>query len=341
MVTLASGAVMERPTCAEAVRSGAPFWQAFGLEFPFIAGGMANISTAEFAASVSNAGGIGVIASGGMRADELRRQIRRAKELTERPFGVNLMLMHRQIDEMARIVAEERVPFITTGAGSPRPWIGMWKEAGSLVYPVIPSVALAKRLVQAGADGLIAEGGESGGHVGELTTMALLPQVVDAVDVPVVAAGGIADGRQALAAFALGACGVQMGTRLLASVECPVHEAYKRAILAARDTSTVVYGRIAGAPIRALKNPMAREYVRREQQGATRDELEELALGALRRAAWEGDVAQGSVMCGQVAGAIEEILPVKAIFERLRAEMGGALAQLAPRVDAAFGADAR
>ena len=218
---------------------------------------------------------------------------------------------------MARIVAEENIPVVTTGAGNPSEYVAMWKAAGCKVFPVIPAVALAKRLADRGVDGVIAEGTESGGHVGEMTTMALVPQVIDAVSVPVVAAGGIADGRQAAAAFALGACGIQVGTCLLASVECPIHDNYKQAILKAKDTDTVVTGRSIGGPVRILKNKMAREYLALEKRGATLEELEQLTLGGLRRAVLEGDVETGSVMSGQVAGMLHEIRPVAEIFREL------------------------
>jgi len=288
-----------------------------GIEFPFIQGGMANIATGAFAAAVSNAGALGLIAAGGMHADDLREQIRLCRTLTDRPFGVNLMLMHREVDRMAEIVVQEQVGFITTGAGSPARWIDSWKQAGALVYPVVSSVALAQRLVGVGADGIIAEGGESGGHVGESTTMTLVPQVVDAVDVPVVAAGGIACGRQYLAARALGAIGAQVGTCLLVSEECPINDNYKQAVLKARDTGTVVFGRIAGTPVRALKNRMAREYVKQEKRGAGKGELEAMTLGALRLAVHEGDMQRGSFMAGQVAGQLQEVRPLRDIFRDL------------------------
>ncbi len=288
-----------------------------GTEFPIIQGGMANIATAEFAAACSNAGAMGLIGCGGMNTDQLREQIRKCKTLTDKPFGVNLMLMNPCVDEMAEMVVEEGVRFITTGAGNPSKYMGKWKSAGIKVYPVVAAVALAKLLERGGADGLIAEGGESGGHVGETTTMALVPQVVDAVSIPVVAAGGIADGRQLAAAYALGACGAQVGTCLLASVECPIHENYKKAVLKARDRDTTVTGRRAGAPVRILKNKMAREYLKLEYEGATLEELEHLTLGGLRRAVFDGDMETGSVMCGQVAGMLHEIKPVRQIFEEL------------------------
>ena len=289
-----------------------------GTEFPIIQGGMANIATGEFAAACSNAGALGVIATGGMlEADLLREQIHICKRLTDKPFGVNLMLMNPCADEMAQIIVEEGVRVVTTGAGSPGKYIPMWKEAGIKVLPVVAAAVLARRLVSQGADAIIAEGTESGGHVGEMTTMALVPQVIDAVDVPVIAAGGIADGRQAAAAFALGACGIQVGTCLLTSRECPIHDNYKQALLKAKDSDTTVTGRSIGGPVRVLKNKMAREYLALEKHGATLEELERVTLGGLRRAVFEGDTEHGSVMAGQVAGMLHEIKPVRQIFEEL------------------------
>ncbi|HJH61976.1 MAG TPA: nitronate monooxygenase [Firmicutes bacterium] len=288
-----------------------------GTEFPIIQGGMANIATGAFAAAVSNAGAMGVVASGGMDAEALRREIRAAQAATDKPFGVNLMLMNPHIDELAQLVAEEGVSLVTTGAGNPGKYIPAWKEAGIKVFPVVPAPVLAKRLERYGVDGFIAEGTESGGHVGEMATMALIPQVVDAVDVPVVAAGGIADGRQMVAAFALGACGVQVGTCLLASVECPVHENYKQAVIKAKATDTVVTGRSTGAPVRVLKNKMAQAYLQMEKNSPPREELEKLTLGSLRRAVVDGDVDNGSFMAGQVAGMVQEIRPLREIFQSL------------------------
>ena len=289
-----------------------------GIEFPIIQGGMANIATGEFAAACSNAGALGVIATGHMReAEMLREQIRICRERTDKPFGVNLMLMNPCAGDMANIIIEEGVKVVTTGAGSPGQYIPTWKNAGVTVIPVVAASILAKRLVQAGADAIIAEGMESGGHVGEMTTMALVPQVIDAVDVPVIAAGGIADGRQVAAAFALGACGIQVGTCLLASVECPIHDNYKQAILKAKDSDTTVTGRSIGGPVRVLKNRMAREYLALEKRGATLEELEHITLGGLRRAVFDGDMERGSVMSGQVAGMLHEIKPLRQIFEEL------------------------
>ena len=288
-----------------------------GIKYPFIQGGMANIATGEFAAAVSNAGGLGLIGAGGMSAENLRENIRKCKALTEKPFGVNIMLMHPQAEEMAQIVIEEGVKIVTTGAGNPGKYIPAWKEAGIFVMPVVASSLLAQRMERAGADAVIAEGTESGGHVGEMTTMALVPQVVDAVNIPVIAAGGIADGRQLAAAFALGAVGVQVGTCLLTSEECPIHTAYKEAVLNAGDNATIVTGRIAGTPVRILKNAMAREYVKNEKAGMDKMELEKFTLGSLKRAVFEGDTKTGSLMAGQVCAQLKEVKPVAEILEGL------------------------
>ena len=288
-----------------------------GTKYPIIQGGMANIATGEFAAACSNAGALGIIGAGGMNADTLRQNIRRCRELTDKPFGVNIMLMHPQADEFAQIVVEEKVAVVTTGAGNPGKYVSMWKAAGIKVIPVVAAAVLARHLEPLGIDAVIAEGTESGGHVGEMTTMALVPQVIDTVDVPVIAAGGIADGRQAAAAFALGACGIQVGTCLLTSLECPIHENYKLALLKAKDSDTTVTGRSIGGPVRVLKNKMAREYLALEKRGATLEELEHVTLGGLRRAVFEGDMERGSVMAGQVAGMLHEIKPLRQIFEEL------------------------
>ncbi len=288
-----------------------------GTKYPIIQGGMANIATGTFAAACSNAGALGMIATGAWDADRVRKEIRQARELTDKPFGVNLMLMSPSVDDIAQIVLEEGVQVVTTGAGNPGKYIPAWKEAGVKVIPVVAAAVLAKRLERYDIDAVIAEGTESGGHVGEMTTMALVPQVIDAVKVPVVAAGGIADGRQMAAAMALGACGVQVGTCLLASEECPVHENYKQAVLKAKDSDTVVTGRSIGGPVRVLKNKMSREYLALEKRNATLEELETVTMGGLRRAVLEGDVERGSVMMGQVAGLLHEIRPVEAIIEDL------------------------
>ena len=288
-----------------------------GIEYPIIQGGMAWVATAELAAAVSNGGGLGLIAAGGAPADVVRAQIRKCRELTDKPFGVNLMLMNPDVDAIAELLYEEKVQVITTGAGNPGKYMAKWKENGSIVIPVVASVALAKKMVQLGADAIIAEGGESGGHVGDMTTMTLLPQVLAAVDVPVIAAGGIANGNQMAAAYVLGASGVQIGTCLLVSEECPIHENYKNALIKAKDNGTTVTGRSQGAPVRILKNSMAREYLKLEQAGADKMELEKITLGGLRRAVVDGDVVTGSVMAGQVCGQLKEVRPVADILEEL------------------------
>ena len=288
-----------------------------GTEFPLIQGGMANIATGEFAAAVSNAGALGLIGAGGMNADTLRENIRRCKELTDKPFGVNIMLMNPAAPEMAKVVVEEGVKVVTTGAGVPSAYVPAWKEAGIKVFPVVAATALVRRLAPLGVDGFIAEGTESGGHVGELTTMALVPQVKAMTDLPVIAAGGIASGRQLAAAFALGACGAQIGTCLLVSQECPIHENYKQALLKAKDSDTTVTGRSVGAPVRILKNQMAREYLAKEREGADKMELEKYTVGSLRRAVFDGDTKTGSLMAGQVAGMLHEIRPLRDILEEL------------------------
>ena len=306
--------------------------EVLGIKYPFIQGGMANIATGEFAAAVSNAGGLGLIAAGGMTVESLRENIRKCKELTNNPFGVNLMLMHPAADEMAQVVIEEGVKIVTTGAGNPGKYMDDFKKAGIKVLPVVASVALAKRMEKLGADAIIAEGTESGGHVGEMTTMTLVPQVVDALDIPVIAAGGIADGRQYAAAIALGAIGAQLGTCLLASNECPIHEAYKAAVLKAKDNSTTVTGRIAGTPVRVIKNKMAREYVMQEKKGATVEELEKYTLGSLRRSVFDGDTDTGSLMAGQAVGQLKEIRPLADIFEDMYAESQKVIAGLSDRI---------
>ena len=290
-----------------------------GTEFPIIQGGMANIATGAFAAAVSNAGALGLIGSGGMDAETLRKEIRIAKAATDKPFGVNLMLMNPHIDELAKVVVEEGVKVVTTGAGNPGKYVPAWKEAGIKVFPVVAAPILAKRLERYGIDGFIAEGTESGGHVGEMTTMALVPQVVDAVSAPVIAAGGIADGRQMAAAYALGACGVQVGTCLLVSEECPIHENYKKALIKAGANDTVVTGRTTGAPVRVLKNKMARQYLEMEKENMPLAEREKLTLGSLRRAVFDGDLDTGSFMSGQVAGMLTKIKPLRQIFEEMMA----------------------
>lgn len=291
--------------------------QLLNIEYPIIQGGMAHIATGAFAADVSNAGGLGIIGCGSWTVEKVKEEIDICRSKTDKPFGVNVMLMNPQSKEIAELLAEEKIAVITTGAGNPAPHIEMWKNAGAKVIPVIASVALARRVVQYGADGVIAEGTEAGGHIGDMTTMALMPQVVDAVDVPVICAGGIATGRQLLAAEILGAAGVQLGTLLLATDECPIHDNYKQAVLKAGDTDAVVTGRNGGAPVRVLKNQMTREYMKRERAGATKEELEIFTLGGLSRAVFEGDTKSGSMMAGQVAGLVNEQMSLRETFEKL------------------------
>ena len=305
-----------------------------GTEFPIIQGGMANIATGEFAAAVSNAGALGLIGAGGMDAESVRAHIRRCRELTDKPFGVNIMLMNPAAPEIARVVVEEGVKLVTTGAGVPSPYIPAWKEAGIKVFPVIAATTLVRRLAPLGVDGFIAEGTESGGHVGELTTMALVPQVRDMTDLPVIAAGGIASGRQLAAAFALGACGAQVGTCLLVSEECPILDNYKQPPPRATLSATVVTGRSVNAPVRILKNQMSREYLSRERAGAGREELEQYTLGSLRRAVFDGDTKTGSLMAGQVAGMLHEIRPLRAILEELCSGCDETIRALAAEVKA-------
>ncbi|EIL7050447.1 nitronate monooxygenase [Listeria monocytogenes] len=298
------------------------------IKYPIIQGAMAQIAKAPLVAAVSNAGGLGIIASGGMTADMLREEIQKTKALTDKPFGVNLMLMMTNIAELTEVIIEEKVGIVTTGAGTPKTFMPIWKEAGIIVIPVVPSVMIAKRMEKMGADAVIAEGTEAGGHVGETTTMALLPQIVDAVTIPVIGAGGIADGRGIVAALALGAKGVQIGTRFLATVECPVHPDFKAAVIKASDRDTMVTGRKAGAPVRSIKNKMIKEYIRLEEENADRDTLEELTLGSLRKAVQEGDTDNGSVMAGQIAGLITEIKPCKDVIEEMMTEAKKVIAGL-------------
>ena len=277
-----------------------------GIKYPFIQGGMANIATGEFAAAVSNAGGLGLIGAGGMNTDMLRENIRKCRTLTDKPFGVNLMLMNPEADAMAELLVEENVKIVTTGAGSPAKYMEKWKANGMMVIPVVSSAALAIRMERFGADAVVAEGTEAGGHIGEITTMSLVPQVVDAVNIPVIAAGGIADGRGMAAAFMLGARGIQMGTIFAASKESVIHENYKNSILKAKDIDSRVTGRSTGHPIRVLRNDMARKYLEMEKEGAPFEELEKMTLGSLRRAVQDGDAKNGSLMAGQIAGMIKE-----------------------------------
>jgi len=275
-----------------------------GIKYPILQGGMAWVATASLAAAVSNAGGLGIIAGGAAPADVIREEIRRAKALTHRPFGVNIMLMSENTDDLVQLCIDEGVSAVTTGAGSPGPYIPALKAAGIHVLPVVPSVALAKRMERAGADAVIAEGMESGGHIGELTTMAMVPQICDAVSIPVIAAGGIADGRGMAAAIMLGAQGVQIGTRFLTAKECDISQSYKDAVLAAKDTSTVVTGRCTGHPCRGLRNKLTKELAEREKEGIDPVEFEHLAAGCLRKAVKDGDAERGSLFAGQVAGMV-------------------------------------
>ena len=288
-----------------------------GIEYPIIQGGMAWVAEYHLAAGVSNAGGLGLIGAARAPADWVREQIKEAKKLTDKPSGVNIMLMSPYADEVAKVVAEEGVKVVTTGAGNPEKYMKMWKEAGVKVIPVVASIALAKRMERCGADALVAEGTEAGGHIGENTTMVLVPQIVDAVNIPVIAAGGIADGRGIAAAFMLGARAVQMGTHFVATKESMVHENYKNAILKAKDIDSRVTGRTTGHPVRALRNQMTKQYLDMEKAGASFEELEHLTLGGLRRAVVDGDVVNGSVMAGQSAAMVKEILSCEELIQKL------------------------
>lgn len=277
-----------------------------GIEIPIFQGGMAWVAEHNLAAAVSNAGGLGIIAAANAPYEYVREEIRKTKELTDKPFGVNIMLLSPYAADIARLVAEEKVPVVTTGAGNPGPYMKQWKEAGILVIPVVASVALAKMMQRGGADAVIAEGCESGGHIGESTTMVLVPQVADAVDIPVIAAGGIGDGRGFAAAMMLGAQGVQIGTRFLVSEECVIHQNYKERVLKAKDIDTVVTGRSTGHPIRVLRNKMTREYLMLEKEGTSFEELEKLTIGGLRKAVQDGEADYGSLMAGQIAGMVNK-----------------------------------
>lgn len=287
------------------------------IKYPIIQGGMAWISTAELAAAVSEAGGLGIIAAGNAPAKTVEEEIIKLKKLTDKPFGVNIMLLSPFAEEVVDIVCRFKVPVVTTGAGNPAKFIKKLKGAGTKIIPVVPAVALAKRMENLGADAVIVEGTEAGGHVGELTTMVLVPQVADAVNIPVIAAGGIADGRGLLAALSLGAEGVQIGTRFICAEECTVHKNYKNMILKAKDRDAVVTARITGHPVRMLKNKLARQFFDLEQKGAEIEKTEQLGLGKLELAAVEGDVENGSVMAGQVAGMVDKIQPCKEIMEEI------------------------
>lgn len=277
-----------------------------GIRYPIIQGGMAWVAEYHLAAAVSEAGGLGIIGAGGAPATFVREQIQKVKELTDKPFGVNLMLMNPEADEIAKVIVEEGVKVVTTGAGNPGKYMQMWKEADIKVIPVVASVGLAKMMERAGADAVVAEGTESGGHIGAATTMTLVPQVVDAVTIPVIAAGGIADGRGFAAAMMLGAEAVQMGTRFVVAKECIVHENYKQKIIGAKDIDSEVTGRSTGHPVRCIRNKMTREYLKMEKEGATLEELEKMTLGSLRKAVVDGDVVDGTLMAGQIAGMVNK-----------------------------------
>lgn len=305
-----------------------------GIQYPIIQGGMAWVAEYHLAAAVSEAGGLGIIGAAAAPAAWVREQIREVKKRTEKPFGVNIMLMSPYADEIARVVVEEGVKVVTTGAGSPEKYMKLWKEAGIRVIPVVASVALAKRMERCGADALVAEGTEAGGHIGENTTMVLVPQIADAVEIPVIAAGGITDGRGAAAAWMLGAKGIQIGTRFVVTEESQVHENYKEAILKAKDIDSKVTGRSTGHPVRGLRNRMTKEYLKREAEGASPEELEELAAGGLRRAVVEGDVINGSVMAGQSAAMVRERLSCQEVIDQIMKQMKMLLKQGAEKAEA-------
>lgn len=297
-----------------------PVCDLLGIEYPIFQGGMAWISDGKLAAAVSNGGGLGIISAMNAGADYLRGQIKITRELTDKPFGVNIMLMSPHVEEVAAVVCEEKVPVVVTGAGNPSKYMPMWKAAGIKVIPVVASVALAKLMTRAGAAAIIAEGGESGGHVGDTTTMVLVPQVVDATTLPVLAAGGIADGRGVAASFMLGAVGVQLGTRFLVADECSVHENYKDKIIAANDIATITTGKRLGHPVRSLKTPFSRGYAKAEYSGMSDEDLEASAVGALRLAAVEGDAERGCFLAGQVAGMVTKRQPAAEIIHEIFAE---------------------
>lgn len=288
-----------------------------GIKYPILQGGMAWIAESTLASAVSNAGGAGIIAGGSAPAYYIEEQIRRAKTLTDRPFGVNIMLLSPNADDLAQLVIDEKVPFVTTGAGNPGKYMEKWLSAGIKVIPVVPSVALAKRMERGGAAAVIAEGTESGGHIGENTTMCLVPQVVDAVEIPVLAAGGIADGRGIAASFMLGAEGVQVGTRFLACEECQVHPTYKELVVGAKDTDSIVTGRSTGHPCRNVKTKFAKRLQTFEKDGGTPEEFEEITVGSLRKAVQDGNLEEGSFLCGAIAGMIREVKPAREIVEEM------------------------
>lgn len=288
-----------------------------GIKYPIFQGGMAWIADSSLAAAVSNGGGLGIIAAANAPVDWVREEIRKTKAMTDKPFGVNIMLLSNNAEEVAKMVCEEGVKVVTTGAGNPGKYVEMWKSHGIKVIPVVPSVALAIRMERSGVDAVVAEGTESGGHVGELTTMALVPQVVDAVKIPVIAAGGIGDGRGVLASFMLGAQGVQVGTRFLVAKECTVHQNYKQKVLDANDIDSVVTGRPTGHPVRVLRNKLARQFQLLEKENAPLEKYEQLGAGALPKAVKAGDIDMGSVMAGQIAGLIKKEQSAKEIIEEM------------------------
>lgn len=291
-----------------------------GMEHPIIQGGMAWVAEYHLAAAVSEAGGLGLLGAASAPGEVIRDYIREVKKRTDKPFGVNIMLMSPYADEVAKVVVEEGVPVVTTGAGNPGKYLKMWQDAGIKVVPVVASVALARMMEKAGVDAVVAEGTESGGHIGSATTMTLVPQVVDAVDIPVIAAGGIGDGRGMAAAFMLGAEAVQMGTRFCVAKESIAHDNYKQKIIRAKDIDSEVTGRSHGHPIRCLRNPMTKEYLRLEKEGAPFEELEKLTLGSLRSAVVDGDVKNGTVMAGQIAGLVKKEQTCKEIIDEIMGE---------------------
>lgn len=302
-----------------------------GIQYPIMQGGMAWVAEHTLAAAVSNSGGLGIIAAGNAPYEYVKEEIRKTKELTDKPFGVNVMLLSPNAEDIARLVVEEKVPVVTTGAGNPGPYLQQWKEAGIKVIPVVASVALAKIMEKSGVDAVIAEGCESGGHIGETTTMTLVPQVVDAVKIPVIAAGGICDGRGYAAAMMLGAQGVQMGTRFLVSEECVIHQNYKDRVLKAKDIDSVVTGRSTGHPVRTLRNQMTKEYLKKEKEGASFEELEMMTLGSLRRAVQDGDVKTGTMMAGQCAGMVKKAQTCQEIIKEIMEEVNGLFAKFGNR----------
>ena len=287
------------------------------IKYPIIQGGMAWVANASLASGVSNAGGLGIIAAGNAPKEVIKEEIRKCKELTNKPFGVNVMLLSPFVDDIIDLIIEEKVEVITTGAGNPAKYIERLKEAGTKIIPVVPTIALAQRMEKLGVDAVIVEGTEAGGHIGELTTMVLTPQVADAVSIPVIAAGGIADGRGIVAAFALGASGVQVGTRFICSDECTVHDNYKNIILKSKDRDAIVTGRSTGHPVRTLKNKLAKEILNMEKQGVSPEELDKKGVGSLRLATIEGDTDKGSFMAGQIASLVKDIKPCKEIIENM------------------------